>query len=70
MLQFFVAVLFIAGIPGAFLGSFTAKRLGRKPTMMLGGLFFLIGAVLLAPAVSVAMLIVGRIAMGLGKLDD
>lgn len=66
LLQLFVSVLFLAGIFGAFIGSFTSKRLGRRPTMMLGGLFFLIGAVLMAPAVHVAMLIVGRVAMGLG----
>jgi hypothetical protein len=67
LLQLFVSVLFLAGIFGAFLGSFTAKRWGRRPTMMLGGLCFLAGAVLMAPAVHVAMLIVGRVVMGLGE---
>ncbi|WIA37403.1 hypothetical protein OEZ86_014328 [Tetradesmus obliquus] len=66
LLQLFVSVLFLAGIVGAFLGSFTAKQWGRRPTMMLGGLCFLIGAVLMAPAVHVAMLIIGRVVMGLG----
>ncbi|KAF8065876.1 STP13 [Scenedesmus sp. PABB004] len=66
LLQLFVSVLFLAGIVGAFVGSFTSKRLGRRPTMMLGGGFFLLGAILMAPAVHVAMLIVGRVAMGLG----
>lgn len=69
LLQLFVSVLFLAGIIGAFLGSFTSKRWGRRPTMMLGGLFFLIGAILMAPAVHVAMLIIGRVAMGLGELQ-
>jgi hypothetical protein len=63
-------VLFLAGIFGAFLGSFTAKKWGRRPTMMLGGLCFLVGAVLMAPAVHVAMLIVGRVVMGLGELQS
>jgi MFS family permease len=67
LLQLFVSVLFLAGIVGAFLGSFTAKKWGRRPTMMLGGLCFLAGAVLMAPAVHVAMLIVGRVVMGLGE---
>lgn len=66
MLSLFVSVLFLAGIPGAFLASFTSRHWGRKPTMMLGGFFFLAGAVILAPAVHIAMLIVGRIAMGIG----
>eukprot|EP00882_Tetradesmus_deserticola_P014566 GHRQ01015494.1.p1 GENE.GHRQ01015494.1~~GHRQ01015494.1.p1 ORF type:complete len:173 (+),score=43.50 GHRQ01015494.1:2035-2553(+) len=67
LLQLFVSVLFLAGIVGAFMGSFTAKRWGRRPTMMLGGLCFLAGAVLMAPAVHVAMLIFGRLVMGLGE---
>eukprot|EP00775_Hariotina_reticulata_P013342 gene13342-13470_t len=66
VLQLFVSVLFLAGILGAFTGSFTARRFGRRPTMVLGGGFFLAGAVLLAPAVHVAMLILGRVCMGLG----
>lgn len=70
LLQLFVSVLFLAGIVGAFLGSFTAKQWGRRPTMMLGGLCFLIGAVLMAPAVHVAMLIIGRVVMGLGELHE
>lgn len=70
MIQLFVSVLFLAGIVGAFIGSFTSKKFGRKPTMMLGGVFFLVGAILLAPAVHLAMLIVGRISMGLGEHMD
>lgn len=66
MIQFFVSVLFLAGIVGAFIGSLTSKTIGRKYTMMLGGCFFLVGAAILAPAINVAMLIVGRVAMGLG----
>jgi MFS family permease len=69
LLQLFVSVLFLAGIVGAFIGSFTAKKWGRRPTMMLGGLCFLVGAVLMAPAVHVAMLIIGRVVMGLGELN-
>ena len=60
-------MLFLAGIVGAFIGSFTSKKFGRKPTMMLGGLFFLAGAIMLAPAVHVAMLMIGRVLMGLGE---
>jgi MFS family permease len=35
--------------------------------MMLAGAFFLVGAVLLAAAAHVAMLIMGRVIMGLGE---
>eukprot|EP00878_Enallax_costatus_P035169 GHUV01039162.1.p1 GENE.GHUV01039162.1~~GHUV01039162.1.p1 ORF type:complete len:107 (+),score=12.72 GHUV01039162.1:396-716(+) len=68
LIRLFVSVLFLAGIVGAFIGSFTSKHLGRKPTMVLGGFSCLTGAILLAPAVHMAMLMFGRICMGLGEL--
>lgn len=50
----------------AFIGSWVSKRVGRRPAMILAGAFFLVGAVLLAAAFHVAMLILGRVIMGLG----
>jgi hypothetical protein len=66
VISFFVAALFLAGIFGAFLGSWTNKWRGRRPTMMLGGCFFLLGAVLMCAASHVAMLVVGRVSLGVG----
>ncbi|KAI8465114.1 MAG: general substrate transporter [Monoraphidium minutum] len=66
MISLFVSVLFLAGIPGAFLGSWTNKWWGRRPTMMVGGANFLVGAVLMAAATHIAMLVVGRIFLGIG----
>lgn len=51
----------------AVVGSFVSKRVGRRPAMIMAGAFFLVGAVLLAAAAHVAMLILGRVIMGLGK---
>jgi MFS family permease len=36
LLSLFVSVLFLAGIPGALVGSLVSRRFGRRPTMMLG----------------------------------
>ncbi|GBF88488.1 hypothetical protein Rsub_01201 [Raphidocelis subcapitata] len=66
MISLFVSVLFLAGIPGAFLGSLTNNRYGRRPTMIIGGAFFFVGSVLMAAATHVAMLVVGRISLGVG----
>jgi MFS family permease len=66
LIGFFVAVLFLAGIFGAILGSFTNAKWGRKMTMIIGGCCFTAGAALMAPAVHVSMLIIGRVLLGFG----
>ncbi|CAN1280288.1 Sugar transport protein 13 [Linum perenne] len=45
---------------------FTSSTLGRRPTMLIAGIFFLAGVVLNAAAQDLAMLIVGRILLGCG----
>jgi MFS family permease len=62
----FVSSLFLAGIVGALVASLTSRKFGRRNTMLAGGVAFLIGAILMACAVHMAMLILGRMAMGLG----
>ena len=66
IISLFVSVLFLAGIFGAFLGSWTNAWRGRRPTMLLGGACFFGGAILMAAAVHVAMLVLGRILLGVG----
>jgi len=66
MISLFVSVLFLAGIPGAFLGSWTNNWYGRRPTMIIGGANFFLGSVLMAAATHIAMLVVGRIFLGIG----
>ncbi|CAN1807712.1 Sugar transport protein 13 [Linum perenne] len=53
-LQLFTSSLYLAG------------TLGRRPTMLIAGIFFLAGVVLNAAAQDLAMLIVGRILLGCG----
>ncbi len=49
-------------LPAAIL----TRRMGRKITMLIASIFFLVGSGINAGAVNVAMLIVGRILLGFG----
>ncbi|CAL5413313.1 unnamed protein product [Camellia sinensis] len=65
-LQLFTSSLYLAGLTSTFFASYTTRRLGRRLTMLIAGIFFLIGVVLNASAQNLAMLIVGRILLGCG----
>lgn len=59
----------VASMPaGSFLGALTvtqlADRLGRKKTIILAGLFWVVGSILQSAAVNRGMLVVGRIISG------
>lgn len=60
LLQLFTSSLFLAGMLGGACASWTTSRLGRVRTMLIAGLFFLVGAVLMSCAVSTVMLVLGR----------
>ncbi|CAI9287302.1 unnamed protein product [Lactuca saligna] len=49
-----------------FFASYTTRRLGRRLTMLIAGVFFIFGVIFNAAAVNLAMLIVGRILLGCG----
>ncbi|KAK7837001.1 sugar transport protein 13 [Quercus suber] len=65
-LQLFTSSLYIAALIATFLASVTTRRLGRRLTMLTAGVFFLVGTVLNAAAVNLAMLIIGRLLLGCG----
>lgn len=65
-LELFTSSLFLAGACTALVGSWTTTRFGRKASMFIGAVCFLIGAVLCASAQHIAMLILGRIFLGAG----
>ncbi|CAL5354997.1 unnamed protein product [Camellia sinensis] len=65
-LQLFTSSLYLAGLTSTFFASYTTRRLGRRLTMLIAGIFFLIGVALNASAQNLAMLIVGRILLGCG----
>lgn len=66
LLTTFTSSLYIAGLIASFFASATTRLMGRKASILLGGLFFLSGAAINGAAVNVAMLIVGRILLGIG----
>lgn len=66
ILTLFTSSLYLAALIASFFASTMSRMMGRKASMFLGGLFFLIGAILNGFAANVAMLIIGRILLGFG----
>lgn len=66
LLTLFTSSLYLAALVASFFASATTSALGRKVSMTIGGVIFLIGAVLNGAAQNVQMLIVGRILLGIG----
>ncbi|KAL3502286.1 hypothetical protein ACH5RR_036735 [Cinchona calisaya] len=66
ILTLFTSSLYLAALVASFFASATTKALGRKVSMTIGGLVFLAGAVINGAAVNVAMLIIGRLLLGVG----
>lgn len=57
----------VAGaIIGAGVGGVLNDKLGRKPTMMLADVLFLIGSLVMAVSPAPWMIIIGRVVVGLG----
>ncbi|OMO90515.1 Sugar/inositol transporter [Corchorus olitorius] len=65
-LQLFTSSLYLAAIVASLGASVFCKKYGRKPTMQVASIFFLVGAILNAAASNLAMLIVGRLLLGAG----
>ncbi|CAA2956209.1 sugar transport 13 [Olea europaea subsp. europaea] len=65
-LQLFTSSLYLAGLTATFFASYTTRRLGRRLTMLIAGVFFIIGVIFNAAAQDLAMLIIGRILLGCG----
>lgn len=65
-LQLFTSSLYLAGLTATFFASYTTRTLGRKLTMLIAGIFFIIGVIFNTAAQDLAMLIVGRILLGCG----
>ena len=66
ILQFFSSSLYIAGLISGFASSYLASKYGRKRSMLFGGITFFIGGILNGAAQNIAMLIIGRILLGVG----
>uniref|UniRef100_M8B1H6 Sugar transport protein 1 n=1 Tax=Aegilops tauschii TaxID=37682 RepID=M8B1H6_AEGTA len=66
LLQTFTSSLYLAALVSSFFAATVTRVVGRKWSMFTGGLTFLIGAALNGAAENIAMLIVGRILLGVG----
>ncbi|KAL2244847.1 UNVERIFIED_CONTAM: Sugar carrier protein C [Sesamum indicum] len=65
-LTLFTSSLYLAAFFSSFAASIVSRKLGRKLSMLLGGVLFCVGALLSGFAEAVWMLIVGRIFLGFG----
>ena len=65
-LQLFTSSLYLAALTATFLASYTTRKLGRRLTMLIAGIFFIVGTIFNAAAVNLGMLIIGRILLGCG----
>ncbi|XP_059649877.1 sugar transport protein 8-like [Cornus florida] len=65
-LQLFTSSLYLAALVASFGASKSCSLLGRQPTIVMAGSFFLLGAALSCAASQKWMLILGRILFGVG----
>lgn len=66
ILTAFTSSLYIAGLSASLIAGRVTTSIGRKGTLVVGGLIFLVGTLFSALAFNVAMLIIGRILLGFG----
>ncbi|PKI56548.1 hypothetical protein CRG98_023074 [Punica granatum] len=66
LLTLFTSSLYLAALVASFFASEITRVFGRKVSMFLGGLSFLIGAILNGIAMNIIVLIIGRILLGVG----
>lgn len=66
LLTLFTSSLYLAALVASLFASVITRKLGRRATMLGGGVVFLVGAILNGFAMNIAMLIIGRILLGIG----
>lgn len=66
ILTLFTSSLYLTALIAGLAASWITRQMGRRATMIIGGLFFVSGALLNGLAVSMSMLIVGRMLLGFG----
>ncbi|KAJ0965875.1 hypothetical protein J5N97_027013 [Dioscorea zingiberensis] len=65
-LSAFTSSLYLAGLVSSLVASPVTRKYGRRASIVCGGISFLIGATLNAAAQNLAMLLLGRIMLGVG----
>ena len=66
LLTLFTSSLYLAALVASFFASVVTRVFGRKISMLIGGLAFLVGSILNGIAMNVALLIIGRLLLGVG----
>ncbi|KAM1061935.1 hypothetical protein ACFX14_026231 [Malus domestica] len=66
ILTLFTSCLYFAGLISTFGASYVTRNKGRKASILVGAISLFLGAVLNAAAKNIAMLIIGRIFLGVG----
>ncbi|KAL6854287.1 hypothetical protein ACP4OV_019190 [Aristida adscensionis] len=62
----FSSSLFLAGTLSSLVAGHVTWRVGRRNIMLIGGILFLVGSIINASAINIAMLIIGRMLLGFG----
>lgn len=65
-LSAFTSSLYLAGLVASLFASPVTRKYGRRVSIICGGMSFLVGATLNAAAQNLAMLLLGRIMLGVG----
>jgi MFS family permease len=65
-LSAFTSSLYLAGLVASVIASPITRKYGRRISIVCGGISFLVGATLNASAMNMAMLLLGRIMLGVG----
>lgn len=65
-LEIIVSVTIAAAAVSAFFSGFLCDWIGRRPTLILASLIFTVGAIVLGASYYIAMLVIGRIVVGVG----
>ncbi|XP_008223840.1 PREDICTED: sugar transport protein 10-like [Prunus mume] len=66
LLTLFTSCLYIAALVASFFASSVTRKFGRKISIFVAGLVFLIGSVLNGVANNIVLLIIGRLLLGIG----
>ncbi|XP_031272320.1 sugar transport protein 4-like [Pistacia vera] len=66
LLTLFTSSLYLAALVASVFASAATRTFGRKFSMVVGGIVFLVGAILNGIAENIEMLIIGRILLGVG----
>ncbi|KAL0292507.1 UNVERIFIED_CONTAM: Hexose carrier protein HEX6 [Sesamum calycinum] len=66
LLTCFTSSLYIAGLVFSFVAATVTRKYGRKPSIVIGGLSYMLGAAIGGAAYNVYMLILGRVLLGVG----